>query len=268
MDSLHACSQLIDRVLFVPNSIYMLCVCVFFLCMLGWGWDGGVHVCVTVLVVGGATGWGCFLYQGTFCVLSVSFYSVYIGVYMGGFLWGGGGAITVYVCGQPIYTVFVCVCVCDSMLYVLCLVYVLLSVLFVVLGIISPLYGRFVTCVSSWYSVCPVCECFAVYVTLGSTLFDGSATSSRVLSGLILWREDFAMLISCILLLNCIVPQILSHTGLIDSNSEVEAYLHKVLKDGVAGNNARNEEMSENARVGLSSHRLVRSIWARDSLAH
>lgn len=64
------------------------------------------------------------------------------------------------------------------------------------------------------------------------------------------------------------MPQILSHTGLIDSNSEVEAYLHKVLKDGVAGNNARNEEMSENARVGLSSHRLVRSIWAGDSLAH
>ena len=86
--------------------------------------------------------------------------------------------------------------------------------------------------------------------------------------GLILWREDFAMLISCILLLNYIVPQILSHTGLIDSNSEVEAYLHKVLKDGVAGNNARNEEMSENARVGLSSHGLVQSIWARDSLAH
>ena len=30
----------------------------------------------------------------------------------------------------------------------------------------------------------------------------------------------------------------------------MEAYLHKVLKDGVAGNNARNDEMSENARVG------------------
>ena len=50
------------------------------------------------------------------------------------------------------------------------------------------------------------------------------------------------------------LQQILSHTGLIDSNSEVEAYLHKVLKDGVAGNNARNDEMSENARVGNFSH--------------
>ncbi|KAL8599784.1 hypothetical protein ACOMHN_052297 [Nucella lapillus] len=47
--------------------------------------------------------------------------------------------------------------------------------------------------------------------------------------------------------------KILSHTGLIDSNSEVEAYLHKVLKDGVAGNNARNEEMSEMAKQGSSS---------------
>ncbi|XP_070200256.1 cytoskeleton-associated protein 5-like isoform X2 [Littorina saxatilis] len=47
--------------------------------------------------------------------------------------------------------------------------------------------------------------------------------------------------------------KILSHTGLIDSNSEVEAYLHKVLKDGVGGNNARNDEMSENARQGSSS---------------
>ena len=145
---------------------------------------------------------------GVFCikihfVSSVCLFTLCISVciWVGFFLRGGGGAITVYVCGQPIYTVFLCVC--DSMLYVLCLVYVLLSVLFVVWGIISPLYGHFVTCVSSWYSVCPVCECFAVYVTLGSTLFDGSATSRHVLSGLILWREDFAMLISCILLLNC-----------------------------------------------------------------
>ncbi|XP_076471814.1 cytoskeleton-associated protein 5-like isoform X2 [Babylonia areolata] len=47
--------------------------------------------------------------------------------------------------------------------------------------------------------------------------------------------------------------KILSHTGLIESNSEVEAYLHKVLKDGVAGNNARNEEMSEMVKQGSSS---------------
>lgn len=97
----------------------------------------------------------------------------------------------------------------------------------------------------------------------GSTLFDGLATSRQLLLGLILWREDFAMLISCILLLNYIVPQILSHTGLIDSNSEVEAYLHKVLKDGVAGNNARNEEMSENARVGLFSQACRKYLGRR-----
>lgn len=49
-----------------------------------------------------------------------------------------------------------------------------------------------------------------------------------------------------------IIVKILSHTGLIDSgeNSEVEAYLHKVLKDGVAGNNARNEEVTaDSSRV-------------------
>ena len=47
----------------------------------------------------------------------------------------------------------------------------------------------------------------------------------------------------------CLCVQILSHTGLIDSDSEVETYLHKVLKDGVAGTNARNDEISENVKV-------------------
>lgn len=49
--------------------------------------------------------------------------------------------------------------------------------------------------------------------------------------------------------------KILSHTGLIDSNenSEVEAYLHKVLKDGVAGHNARNEEITADSARGSSS---------------
>lgn len=61
--------------------------------------------------------------------------------------------------------------------------------------------------------------------------------------------------------------KILSHTGLIEGNSEVEAYLHKVLKDGVAGQNARNEEISENARQSSSSKSKRMSKSTHDMLA-
>lgn len=63
--------------------------------------------------------------------------------------------------------------------------------------------------------------------------------------------------------------KILSHTGLIDSgeNSEVEAYLHKVLKDGVAGNNARNEEVTADSSRGSSSKSKRLSKSTHDMLA-
>ncbi|KAK7477171.1 hypothetical protein BaRGS_00031556, partial [Batillaria attramentaria] len=63
--------------------------------------------------------------------------------------------------------------------------------------------------------------------------------------------------------------KILSHTGLIDANenSEVEAYLHKVLKDGVAGNNARNDEMTADSARGSSSKSKRLSKSTHDMLA-
>lgn len=107
-----------------------------------------MHVCVTVFVVSGPTGWEVF------CIMVHC---------MSGL---GGGDVSHCVCLWSAHLHSVFLCVCHSTLYVLCLVYVLLSVLFVVFGVISHLWGSFVTCVS-WYIVCPVCECFAVYVTLG-----------------------------------------------------------------------------------------------------
>ena len=72
--------------------MYVFSVCVFSV----YVGVAGMHVCVTVFVVCGPTGWGCFLYHGTLCVLRVSF-TLYMSVYVLFVFSGGGGGLVLIV---------------------------------------------------------------------------------------------------------------------------------------------------------------------------